>query len=97
MREMRETADAFKKAVNFDFDARRRAGRRRRHRRRGAAEDRLDDAPDEADAEADDDTDRSTPSRRCEPPIVRPPGPTFHSAAPQQPKVAEAVEETASE
>ena len=32
-----------------------------------------------------------------EPPLVRPPGPTFHSAAPQPPKVVEAVEEPASE
>jgi hypothetical protein len=32
-----------------------------------------------------------------EPPLVRPPGPTFHSAAPQQPTVVPAVEETASE
>ncbi len=32
-----------------------------------------------------------------EPPLVRPPGPTFHSAAPQQPKVVPVVEESASE
>ena len=71
MREMRETAEAFKKAANFDF---------------------LDEpeaeqpAADEPVAEVADN----------EPPLVRPPGPTFHSAAPQ-PKVVEAVEEPASE
>ncbi len=64
MREMRETAEAFKKAANFDFDA---------------------------DADADESTVAGD-----EPPIS-PPGPTFTSAAPQEPKPVEAVEETASE
>jgi sec-independent protein translocase protein TatB len=90
MREMRETAEAFKKAANFDF---------------------LDE-PDEADtAEPAADqpaaeqpaTDQPVAEQPAgevagnEPPLVRPPGPTFHSAAPQPPKVVEAVEEPASE
>jgi sec-independent protein translocase protein TatB len=90
MREMRETAEAFKKAANFDF---------------------LDE-PDEAvvdepttDQPATDQPVAEQPVAEQpagevagnEPPLVRPPGPTFHSAAPQPPKVVEAVEEPASE
>ena len=109
MREMRETADAFKKAVNFDFDAdgdpvpaditdTTDAARE--------SEDSTDEVVDEADAgtaPTESDTidneathTEPTPSGDA-PPIVRPPGPTFHSAAPQQPSVAKAVEEPASE
>jgi sec-independent protein translocase protein TatB len=103
MREMRETADAFKKAVNFDYD--------------GDGDIDQDDADAAAAAEAPvaaepepapepepattEPSSTETPSPAGnEPPLVRPPGPTFHSAAPQQPKVveaAEAAEETASE
>ena len=106
MREMRETADAFKKAVNFDFD--------------GDGDIDQDDADAIAKAEAmasdrpapateplnkgpvvaEPDAEAPTPESAAagnEPPLVRPPGPTFHSAAPQQPKVVPAVEETASE
>ncbi len=114
MREMRETADAFKKAVTFEFDD------------NGAAifhdstPDAATPAADEATADepvaevsavddaagtestepapaepADPEPAEPAPAGN-EPPLVRPPGPTFHSAAPQ-PKVVEAVEETASE
>jgi sec-independent protein translocase protein TatB len=112
MREMRETADAFKNAVNFDFDA---------DDASPADEATTDDAEattDDAEATTDDaeattdDAETTEPAESQlevaepatepaaagnEPPLVRPPGPTFHSAAPQQPKVAPAVEETASE
>jgi sec-independent protein translocase protein TatB len=86
LREMRETAEAFKKAANFDFD----------------------EDPDPAPAAGDEAKNEEpvveeavvAPSDEPElagnePPMVRPPGPTFHSAAPQ-PKV-EPVEEPASE
>jgi sec-independent protein translocase protein TatB len=98
MREMRETADAFKKAVNFDFDA---------------DGEPADAEPADANAATEPDTESeavasteeaaaSEPTADSEaPPIVRPPGPTFHSAAPQQPpkivEAVEAVEEPASE
>jgi sec-independent protein translocase protein TatB len=100
MREMRETADAFKKAVNFDFD--------------GDGDIDQDDADAIAAAEAlastagepsiDDEPAVTEPEPAStepqiadnEPPLVRPPGPTFHSAAPQ-PKIVPAVEEPASE
>ena len=98
MREMRETAEAFKKAVNFDFDA-----------EPDPDPDPVDDKPTtdepavvapvaEAGAEpsADEPEVDETAVADNEPPMVRPPGPTFHSAAPQ-PKVVEAVEESASE
>ena len=98
MREMRETADALKKAVNFYFD--------------GDGDIDQDDADAAAAAEALASTagepsmdDETTPAETepetavagNEPPLVRPPGPTFHSAAPQQPNVVPVVEETASE
>ena len=109
MREMRETADAFKKAVTFEFDD------------NGAAIFH-DSTPDAATPAADEpvaevsavddaagtESTEAAPAEPAdpepaepapagnEPPLVRPPGPTFHSAAPQ-PKVVEAVEETASE
>ena len=94
MREMRETAEAFKKAANFDFL------------------DEPDDAADSSSVAAADRpasepaTDEPAAEQPAgapepevagnEPPLVRPPGPTFHSAAPQ-PKVVETVEEPASE
>jgi sec-independent protein translocase protein TatB len=106
MREMRETADAFKKAVNFDFDGdgdidqddadAAAAAEAATEVASTAGEPSIDDEPAAADA---------TAPAGNEPPIVRPPGPTFHSAAPQQtpPKAVEpvepveSVEETASE
>jgi sec-independent protein translocase protein TatB len=98
MREMRETAEAFKKAANFDFldepdepDA-------------VAAEKPASDEPATEQAATDEPTAEEPaaepPQREVagnEPPLVRPPGPTFHSAAPQQQNVVEAVEEPASE
>jgi sec-independent protein translocase protein TatB len=94
MREMRETADALKNAVNFDFD--------------GDGDIDQDDADAAAAAEAlastagepsmdDEPAPTDAVASGNEPPLVRPPGPTFHSAAPQQPTVVPAVEETASE
>ncbi len=104
MREMRETADAFKKAVNFDFDA------------EADADASATADPEVSDDTAGDSVVESVPAdsevsespaveaadadvapNGDEPPAVRPPGPTFHSAAPQQLKVVEAVEEPASE
>jgi sec-independent protein translocase protein TatB len=109
MREMRETADAFKNAVNFDF----------------VEDDETTAAHDTDVTDTDTDTDVTDtgvtdtdvtetvedpkPAEQTadavaepaeiepadpetKPPIVRPPGPTFHSAAPQQPKAVEAVE-----
>lgn len=84
MREMRETAEAFKKAANFDFN-----------------DDGEATAADKADAggvpTSNDPPAEESPVADIEPPVVRPPGPTFTSAAPPQPGVIEAVEETASE
>ena len=113
MREMRETADALKKAVNFEFDD------------NGGAiftDSKQDAAPPADKAAADESAAEVTPADDVaatesldttsgdttsgdtadveplesqatgnEPPLVRPPGPTFHSAAPQ-PKIVEAVE-----
>ncbi|MEP7202576.1 MAG: twin-arginine translocase TatA/TatE family subunit [Ilumatobacteraceae bacterium] len=111
MREMRETADAFKKAANFDFDT-------------TSDDDAADEVvapaanpeaitPDAVTPDAvtpaaptpeiknpvdSADSEPSTPtSEGNEPPLARPPGPTFHSAAPRPPKVVETIEETASE
>ena len=100
MREMRETADAFKKAVNYDFEA--------DDEPAAAPGSDVADAPidttateiipiDSSDATLNKGPARDVPAAGNEPPLVRPPGPTFHSAAPQQPLVDEAVEETASE
>jgi sec-independent protein translocase protein TatB len=104
MREMRETADAFKKAVNFDFEeADDEPGP---SDTTDAVAETADSPPDEAVAatEATEDEPAQTGATQIDatqpdeaPPIVRPPGPTFHSAAPQQPSVTEAAEETASE
>ena len=110
MREMRETADAFKKAVSFEFDDN--GGAIFHDSTPDAdkpAEEPAVDATDAAPTDATStETSEATPAEReavpasNEPPLVRPPGPTFHSAAPQ-PKVVEAVEaveaveETASE
>ena len=82
MREMRETADAFKKAVNFDFEA---------------DADADSEVSEVSESPAIVAADAEVPANGDEPPVVRPAGPTFHSAAPQQPKVVEAVEEPASE
>jgi sec-independent protein translocase protein TatB len=96
MREMRETAEAFKKAANFDFldepgDE-------------ATAEHPATDEPATAQPAAAEPTaaepvadEREGEVAGNEPPLVRPPGPTFHSAAPRPPKVVEAVEEPASE
>ena len=120
MREMRETADAFKKAANFDFDADDDASDEPTATpdvvtpevvesevvesegettaiATAAIEKPVDTASVGADATSADTTGAETTCDSNEPPLVRPPGPTFHSAAPQQPKVVEAVEETASE
>jgi sec-independent protein translocase protein TatB len=103
MREMRETADAFKKAVNFDFDA---DGEPVpvvdvADAQAESEDSASDEGDDQADADAEPTQAETTQTEATgsddAPPIVRPPGPTFHSAAPQQPNVTEAVEETASE
>ncbi|MEO8264816.1 MAG: Sec-independent protein translocase protein TatB [Ilumatobacteraceae bacterium] len=105
MREMRETADAFKKAVSFEFDDN---GGVILHdsspdattsvaepvAEGEAAPNAVDAAPAEPEPAEPEPAETATASN--EPPLVRPPGPTFHSAAPQ-PKVVEAVEETTSE
>jgi len=139
MREMRETAEVFKKAVNFDFndeggvvvkdEAQEPAEpphKKYRFNDEGGLID--DDETPAADTPAVDVPVADTPVVEVpvadtpvaeapaaeapaidaeaeagsgdEPPLVRPPGPTFHSAAPQQPsppKVEEPVEEPASE
>jgi len=118
MREMRETADVFKKAVNFEFDdegglvvsdevketPEEPAPKKLEFDDNGAviAQDGVPvqqspevAAEEESTAEKTDEAEPATSGN--EPPLVRPPGPTFHSAAPQQPKVVEAVEEPASE
>ncbi len=103
MREMRETADAFKKAANFDFDDSGGAERRRQHARcRDASRTRTSRArrskqnQNQSQPEPVEPEPAEAAAASNEPPLVRPPGPTFHSAAPQ-PKVVETDEETASE
>ena len=100
MREMRETADAFKKAANFDFDAEADVSAD------GDGDSVVESVPADShvseisellDSPAIVAADADVPAHVDEPPVVRPAGPTFHSAAPQQPKVVEAVEEPASE
>lgn len=102
MREMRETADAFKKAASFDFDVDDDAS----PATKGDAVEDVAPATPAGDAPTDSSATDSTETGEAptdstatgnEPPLTRPPGPTFHSAAPQQPKVVEAVEEPASE
>jgi sec-independent protein translocase protein TatB len=96
MREMRETAEAFKKAANFDFDD-------EPDEATAESTDSSDSSADVADKPVADQPAAAEPAAEetevagNEPPLVRPPGPTFHSAAPQQPNVVEAVEEPASE
>jgi len=98
MREMRETAEAFKKAANFDFlDEPDEADTAEPAADQPAATEPVADAPEQP---ATDQPVAEQPAGEVagnEPPLVRPPGPTFHSAAPQPPKVVEAVEEPASE
>jgi sec-independent protein translocase protein TatB len=114
MREMRETADVFKKAVNFDFDdegglvvsdevketPEEPAPKKFEFDDNGAviAQDGVPVQPS-ADVSAGEEptAEKTDEAEGNEPPLVRPPGPTFHSAAPQQPNVVEAVEEPASE
>jgi sec-independent protein translocase protein TatB len=118
MREMRETAEAFKQAVNFDFDQ---APDQAATEQPVVAEPLNADEPvvnkpnpggglnplapsveepavDEP-AVAEPVVDQPAVADN-EPPLVRPPGPNFTSAAPQKPAVVEAVEaveETATE
>ena len=101
MREMRDTAEAFKKAANFDFlDAPDEAAAEQPGTDEPAAAQPAATEP-VAEQPAIDEPAAAQPTADevagNEPPVVRPPGPTFHSAAPQPPKVVEAVEEPASE
>ena len=101
MREMRETAEAFKKAANFDFlDEPDEAVAEQPGTDEPAAAQPAATEP-VAEQPAIDETAAAQPTADevagNEPPLVRPPGPTFHSAAPQTSKVVEAVEEPASE
>jgi sec-independent protein translocase protein TatB len=109
MREMRETADALKKAANFDFDA----------EPDGEPAADADAAPgnappidatqspqktapdvgkvaDEATDEVPDEVTDQVVEDAAEP-VVRGPGPNFASAAPRPRVVSEPAEETASE
>jgi sec-independent protein translocase protein TatB len=95
MREMRETAEAFKKAANFDFLD---------EPDEAVVDEPTTDQPATDQPAADQPVAEQPVAEQPagevagnEPPLVRPPGPTFHSAAPQPPKVVEAVEEPASE
>ena len=112
MREMRETAEAFKKAANFDFldDADEPDEPDQPVEVPVETSEAVIDTPATAElpvetSEAVIDTPATEPEGDTtepevagnEPPLVRPPGPTFHSAAPQQPDVVGAVEEPASE
>jgi sec-independent protein translocase protein TatB len=103
MREMRETADAFKKAVNFDYDGDGDIDQDDADAA-AAAEPAVasepEPAPEPGPATTEPSSIETSSPAGNEPPLVRPPGPTFHSAAPQQRKVVEAAEtaeETASE
>ena len=103
MREMRETAEAFKKAANFDFLDEPDDAADKPATDKPATDEVAADEPasvvSAADEPAPEQPAADTPEPEVagnEPPLVRPPGPTFHSAAPQ-PKVVEAVEEPASE
>jgi sec-independent protein translocase protein TatB len=111
MREMRETADAFKKAVNFDADYYDEPVPDKPFPDEPMPDEPLPDEPvadepvadepvaDEpatAEPVADEPVADEPATAEEEPPLVRPPGPTFHSAAPQ-PKPVEPVEEPAAE
>jgi sec-independent protein translocase protein TatB len=110
MREMRETAEAFKQAVNFDADE----APDEPAAKKPTAEAGLNtgtpvaEQPTTSESAADASSTDTPPSDQPavadnETPIVRPPGPNFTSAAPQKPTVVEsvesveAVEETATE
>ena len=107
MREMRETAEAFKKAANFDFldepdevggDSSQGAAGAPASDNPVADEPATEQPAAEQGAAEQSAVDRpDTEVAANEPPLARPPGPTFHSAAPQQQNVVEAVEEPASE
>jgi sec-independent protein translocase protein TatB len=103
MREMRETAEAFKKAANLDFldepgetdeVAAGKPAAEAPATEQPAAEQPAAEQP-AAEQPAAEPSERDVAAN--EPPLVRPPGPTFHSAAPRQQNVVEAVEEPASE
>jgi sec-independent protein translocase protein TatB len=109
MREMRETAEAFKKAANFDFldepdevakDSSQGAADAPAIDKPAADEPAIDEpVADEPVAEQPEPAAEQAEPEVAgnEPPLVRPPGPTFHSAAPQQQNVVEPAEEPASE
>jgi Tat protein translocase TatB subunit len=146
MREMRETADAFKQAVNFDFDTEPDEPDDQKpaveepvahvplnvdepddqkpavdepvahvplnvdepvaHVPLNVEEPAVEESTVEEPAAAEPAADEPAADAPGveepefadnEPPLVRPPGPNFTSAAPQQPTVVEAVEETATE
>jgi sec-independent protein translocase protein TatB len=101
MREMRETADAFKKAVNFDLDSdddadASESADESTKAETPAAEPAVTE-PAVTEPAVTETTGAETTEADTETPMVRPPGPTFHSAAPQASNVVEPVEETASE
>jgi sec-independent protein translocase protein TatB len=102
MREMRETAEAFKKAANFDFadepdETAEEPAAAQPAAAQSTAVEPVAVEPVAVEPAGDEPAADEPEVAGNEPPLVRPPGPTFHSAAPQQPNVVEAVEESASE
>jgi sec-independent protein translocase protein TatB len=126
MREMRETAEAFKQAVNFDFDeaphetapekpaagaglnngepaVEKPAGTGGFNQVEPAIEEPAVEEPAVEEPAVEEPAVDVPEVADNEPPLVRPPGPNFTSAAPQKPTVVEtvdaveAVEETATE
>jgi sec-independent protein translocase protein TatB len=100
MREMRETADAFKKAANFDLDD------TAEPEPQAVATPAVETPTAEAAPSNEPPIDTTQTSweapagqeiAAADPPIVRSAGPNFASAAPQVPKVVEPTEEPASE
>jgi sec-independent protein translocase protein TatB len=98
MREMRETADAFKKAASFDFDASDTPTPEVAETPQVAeapAPPEVAEAPQVAEAPTTPEVAEAPQvAEIAEVPIERAPGPNFASAAPRKP---ETVEETASE
>jgi sec-independent protein translocase protein TatB len=100
MREMRETAEAFKKAANFDFDYNTEVVEPAVVEPVAVVEPAVVEPavvePEVVEPEVVKPA-VVEPDVVDDAPVVRPPGPNFASAAPQTPTVVEAVEETASE
>jgi sec-independent protein translocase protein TatB len=98
MREMRETADAFKKAANFDLDAEPESKpEAAKNDDSASVEQPASNEPPVDPTKARWQAPMAEDIAAIDPPVVRSPGPNFASAAPRQPVVTEPAEEPDSE